>query len=65
MQPSFFAFVAFLGGVAFLSIFIADREKQASLERLSNYEFPHHAALDADPGLKLFSASNSLMRTER
>jgi hypothetical protein len=65
MKLSFLAFVALLGGLAFLSLFIADREKKAGEERLSEYEFSHHSALDADPGLKLVSMRSPYMRTER
>ena len=65
MQFPIFAFVAFLGGVALLVLVMADREFEAGVERLSRYELSHHAALDADPNLKLVSAHSPYMRTER
>ena len=65
MQPPFLAFVAFLGGLAFLMLAIADRERKATLERLSEYKIPSHSALDADPGLRMFSAKSPYMRSER
>jgi len=34
---AYLAVLAFLGGFAFLILFIADRDRQASIERLSEY----------------------------
>jgi hypothetical protein len=56
---------AFLGSLAFLVLFIADREMNAGVNRLSRMKLPHHSALDADPNLKLVSERSPYMRTER
>ena len=37
------AFLAFVAALAFLALFIADREKEAGVERISNYTIPSHA----------------------
>ena len=65
MKMSFFAFVAFLGVSAYSILFIADRERKAADDRLSEYKFSDHSALDADPNLKLVTARSPYMRTER
>ena len=65
MKMSFFAFVAFLGLSAFSILFIADRERKAGEDRLSEYKFSDHSALDTDPDLKLMPARSPYMRTER
>ena len=53
MNRTFLAVLAFLGTLAFLVLFLADREMQASLERLSGYKFPPRSKLDEAPSLKL------------
>jgi len=53
MNRTFLAVLAFLGTLAFLALFLADREMQASLERLSGYKFPPRSARDEDSGLNL------------
>ena len=65
MKMSFFAFVAFLGLSAFSILFIADREQKAAEDRLSEYRFSDHSALDTGPDLKLVTAHSPYMRTER
>ena len=50
MKPSFLTVVAFIGVLAFLVLFLVDREMQAGIERLSHYRFSPRAALAADPG---------------
>ena len=37
MKLAYLGVLALLGGFAFLILFIADRERQASIERLSEY----------------------------
>ena len=56
---------AYLGSLAFLVLFIADREMNAGVNRLSRMKLPDHSALDADPNLKLVSERGPYMRTER
>ena len=63
MKRTYLAVLAVLGALAFLALFLADREMQASLERLSGYKFPPRSALD-DPALRLVSAHNRYIRTE-
>jgi hypothetical protein len=65
MNRTFLAVLAFLGTLAFLALFLADREMQASLERLSGYKFPPRSARDEDPGLKLVSTHSRYFQTER
>ena len=52
MKLPYFAFLALLGGFAFLILFIADREKKLGEDRRSVYRIPH-SELYADPDLKL------------
>lgn len=52
MKPTFLTVIAFIAVIAFLALFLADREMQAGIRRLSNYTFSPRSALDADPGLK-------------
>ena len=56
MKWSYFAFLALLGGFAFLIIFIVDREKKLGEDRPSLYGIPH-SELYADPNLKLVSTT--------
>ncbi len=53
MKPTFLTVVAFIGVLAFLALFIADREMQSGIERLSRYRFSPRSALDAGEGLQL------------
>jgi hypothetical protein len=53
MKLATLAFLAFVAALAFLILFIADREKEAGVERISNYKIPHHAALDRNPDVNL------------
>ena len=64
MKLAYFAFLALLGGFAFLILFISDRERKAGDDRLSVYRIPH-SKLYADPDLKLVSTRGPYMRTER
>jgi hypothetical protein len=52
MKAAYWAFLASLGALTFLVFFIADREREAGVERLSNYKIPPPAALESDPGSK-------------
>jgi hypothetical protein len=52
MKAAYWAFLASLGALAFLVFFIADREKEAGVERLSNYKIPPHSTLEGDTGSK-------------
>jgi hypothetical protein len=51
MKLGYFAYLALVGGLAFLILFIADRDKKLGEERLSIYRIPH-SELYADPDLK-------------
>ena len=53
MKPTFLTVVAFIGVLAFLVLFLADREMQSGIERLSHYRFSPRSALAADSGLRL------------
>ena len=63
MKPSYFAYVAFVGVLGFLMLFIADRERKAGVEQLAEYKIPHSAL--EDPSLKQMSSHGPYMRTER
>jgi hypothetical protein len=65
MKSSYFAYVAFVGVLSFLMLFIVDRERKVGLDRLAAYRTTPHSALDADPDLKLVSTNSPYMRTER
>jgi hypothetical protein len=64
MKLPYFAYLALVGGFAFLILFIADRERKAGEDRFSVYKIPH-STLDADPNLKGGSNHSPYMRTER
>ena len=64
MKWTSWAFLAFLGSLAFLVLFIADRQMNAGVERFSRTKIPPQS-LDADPDLKLVSERSPYMRTER
>jgi hypothetical protein len=55
MKLATLAFLGFVAGLAFLILFIADREKEASVERLSNYKIPRQETLDRNPDVNLVS----------
>ena len=65
MKWNSWAFLAFLGTLAFLVLFIADHQMNAGVDRLSRMKLPPQSALDADPNLKLISERSPYMRTER
>jgi hypothetical protein len=51
VKRTFFTVIICLAAIAFLALYLADREIQAGIRRLSNYHFPPHSALEADPDL--------------
>jgi hypothetical protein len=61
----FLGYIAFVGALAFLVLFVADREREAGFERLSTYRISPHPAFHTDPDLKMVSANSPYMRTER
>jgi hypothetical protein len=65
MKWTSWAFLAFLGSLAFFVLFIADQQMNASVDRLSTMKLPSQSALDGDPDLKLVSERSPNMRTER
>ena len=50
MKRAFLTVIVCLAAITFLALFLADREIQAGIRRLSDYRFPPHSALEADPG---------------
>jgi hypothetical protein len=52
MKAAYWAFLAFLGALTFLIFFIVDREREAGVERLSNYKITPPAAAENDPNSK-------------
>jgi hypothetical protein len=65
MGLRFWLFVAVMGGLADLVLYLADREMNAGVDRLSELKNLHGYALDADPDLKLVSKRSPYMRDER
>jgi hypothetical protein len=53
MKRTFLTAIIFIAAIAFLALFLADREMQAGIRRLSNYRFSPGSALEVDPGLGL------------
>jgi hypothetical protein len=53
MKLATMAFLAFVAALALLTLFIVDREKEAGVERISNYTIPPRAALERDPDVNL------------
>ncbi len=51
MKRTFLAVIVCLAAIAFLALFLADREIQAGIRRLSDYRFPPRSAREADPDL--------------
>ena len=58
-------FLALLGSLIFLVLFIKDWETKMDAEKLSRMKLPHRSGLNADPNLKLVSERSSYMRSER
>jgi hypothetical protein len=56
MKAAYWAFLASLGALTFLIFYIADREREAGVERLSNYRITPPAAVGSDPDSKPGSA---------
>ena len=65
MKWTSWAFLAFMGALAFLVLIIADYEMDAGVDRLSKMKLRPQSTLDADPNLKLISERSPYMRTER
>ena len=65
MGLRFWLFMAIAGGLAHLVLYVADREIDASIDRLAEVRLAHRQVLNADPELKLVSARSRYMRDER
>ena len=65
MKWTSWAFLAFMGALAFSVLIIADYEMDRSVDRLSRMKLSPQSTLDADPNLKLISGRSPYMRTER
>jgi hypothetical protein len=61
----YLVFLAMVGVFAFSIPYLADRERKAGVERLSNYKTVPNAALEADPDLRQQSERSPSMRNER
>ena len=59
------AFLAFVAGLGFLILFIADREREAGVERLSNYKIAPRSAPEADRSVKPVSTPAPPTSTDR
>ena len=59
------AFLAFVAGLGFLILFIADWEREAGVERLSNYKIAPRSAPEADRSVKPVSTPAPPTRTDR
>ena len=49
MKRTFFTVIICLAAIAFLALYLADREIQAGIRRLSDYRFSPRSALEANP----------------
>jgi hypothetical protein len=65
MKGVSWAFLALVGSLVFLVLFIADRQMNAGVDRLSRMKIPPQSVLDSDPGLKLVTERSPYMRSER
>jgi hypothetical protein len=65
MKWTSWAFLAFIGTLAFVVLVIAEYEMNTGVDRLSTMKLPPRSALDVDPNLKLVSERGPYMRTER
>jgi hypothetical protein len=61
----FWLFVIVVGGLAHLVLYLADREINAGIDRLSEAKLARPELLVADPDLKLASTRSPYMRDER
>lgn len=64
MGLRFWLFMAIAGGLAHLVLYFADREIDASINRLAEVRLAYRQVLNADPELKLVSARSRYMRDE-
>ena len=65
MRVAYLAFIAFLAGLTFLVLLIADQERQAQagVESIPRYKIALRSSLHADRGL--VSSNRSYSRSER
>jgi hypothetical protein len=64
MRLSFWLFVAVAGGFIHLLLLIADRQIEASVDRLAHVTFAPRDLLDAAPDPRPVSAHGSYLRDE-
>ena len=57
MKSAYFAYLAFVGVLSFLMIFIVDRERKAGVERIAEYKIPHSALGGVDSKDSLLGAN--------
>jgi hypothetical protein len=65
MRGICWSFLAFVGSLVFMVLFIADRQMNAGVGRLSEVSISPQSVLDADPDLRLVTERSPYMRTER
>ena len=65
MKGISWAFLAFVGSLIFLVLFIAERQMNAGVDGLSKVRIPRQSVLDADPDLKFITERSPYMRSER
>jgi DNA-binding transcriptional LysR family regulator len=65
MKLTSWAFLAFIGSLIFLVLFIKDQEVRMGVDRLRKLNASRQSVLDADPNLKAVSERSPYMRTER
>jgi hypothetical protein len=64
-MKTYLAFLVMVGIFALSILFLADRERKAGIERLSNYNTLRHSAIEAGPDLCQQPGCNTYMRNER
>ena len=65
MKGTSWVFLAFVGSLIFLVLFVADWQMTAGVDRLTKIKIPPQSALEADPNLKLVTERSPYMRSER
>jgi hypothetical protein len=62
----YFGLLVLVGVFAFSILYLADRERKAGVERLSNYKSVPHTTIEADhPDLRQQTERSPYMRNER
>jgi hypothetical protein len=64
-MKTYLSFLALVGVFAFSILYLADRERKAGVERLSNYKSVPYTTIEADQDLRRQTQQSPYMRNER